>query len=506
MGYDGWPVLLSQPSRLFPATYPDAPTYPFAPATNEAIYTMPPDLTVPLTHQWSFGWQRELGRATAIEIRYVGNTNTGQWTTWNVNSTVNWNFIENGFLKEYDLARKNLRANIAAGNGNTFAYTGAPGTAPLPIFMAYFAGIPTGDPRNQNPANYTHANFRSSSWYNNLNMYQNSTGTNSQLTGIAGTGTSGLQNSGFAANAAAAGLPVNFFQANPSQNQTSSNIRLNGGATRYQGLQFEFRRRLSKGFLANVSYAYAFDWKTWNWRTLREDWAWYNTTSSPNHNWKLSWAYELPFGQGRKWGSGANNWVNALIGDWEFDGQIRIQSGRKYDFGGYRLVGMSTEDLQGMFKLRKETDPADGKERWYMLPKDVIEQSIIALFQASPTTLTGYTSATPSGRYLAPATGPDCVQYLTGYCPGTDINGRIITGPIYQKWDFAFVKRFRTGGRTTIEARMDLFNVLDNINFDALAIGGSTYRSWELTSAQRDINGSQDAGGRITQFGLRFTW
>ena len=45
---------------------------------------------------------------------------------------------ENGFYDEFRRAQANLRANIVAGNGTTFAFTGAPGTSPLPIFQALF--------------------------------------------------------------------------------------------------------------------------------------------------------------------------------------------------------------------------------------------------------------------------------------------------------------------------------------------------------------------------------
>ena len=30
--------------------------------------------------------------------------------------------------------------------------------------------------------------------------------------------------------------------------------------------------------------------------------------------------------------------------------------------------------------------------------------------------------------------------------------------------------------------------------------------NWQVTSAATDANASQDPGGRITQFGLRFIW
>jgi hypothetical protein len=509
IGFDGWPVLLRDPSKLYAGAYPAAPTYPFAPAVSEGIYTAYPDLTVPFSHQWSLGWQRELGRTMALEVRYVGNKFVDEWTTWNLNDSSNWNLIENGFLSEYNKARNNLRANIAAGNGNTFAYTGAPGTSPLPIFMAYFAGIPLNDSRNQNPANYTSANFKSSSWYNNLGMYQASTTINSAMTNIAGTGTSGLQNSGFAANASAAGLPLNFFQANPAVAQGSANIRLNGGSRRYDGLQIELRKRMSSGFLVSGSYQYVINQKTWDWRSLREEWQYVENTASPDHSLKFNWVYELPFGQGKKWGSGVGKAMNYLIGGWEFDGIARVQSGAKFNIGGYRLVGMTEKELQGLFKLRKEVDSA-GKDRYYMWPADVIDQSIIALTTMSPTTISGYAGASPTGRYIAPATGPDCVQYLGGTCAGTTL-ARILNGPMYTKFDFSFVKRFQVWGKKTIEARMDLYNVFNAINFNATysnggIIGGSTKSSWEITSAQRDLNASQDAGGRITQFGLRFTW
>ena len=98
-------------------------------------------------------------------------------------------------------------------------------------------------------------------------------------------------------------------------------------------------------------------------------------------------------------------------------------------------------------------------------------------------------------------------------CPGT-AETRIVTGPMYWKVDMSFVKRFQLPRRMVVEARMDLFNVFDTINFTANAPTGtgnsngigSTVAAWQVTSAATDVNASQDPGGRITSFGLRFTW
>ncbi len=90
-------------------------------------------------------------------------------------------------------------------------------------------------------------------------------------------------------------------------------------------------------------------------------------------------------------------------------------------------------------------------------------------------------------------------------CPGTALT-RIVEGPWFFRADMSFVKRFDTGKRTSIEARMDIFNVFDNVNFVATTRNGSSLSSWEVISAATDLNAAQDPGGRITQFSLRFTW
>ena len=118
----------------------------------------------------------------------------------------------------------------------------------------------------------------------------------------------------------------------------------------------------------------------------------------------------------------------------------------------------------------------------------------------------------PTGRYLAPASGPDCVQYLGGMCPGTKLT-RIVSGPWFFRTDISFAKRFNAGKGSRIEARMDLFNIFDNVNFIATTRGanpggtpGNTLSAWEVTTAATDLSASQDPGGRITQFSLRFTF
>jgi hypothetical protein len=90
-------------------------------------------------------------------------------------------------------------------------------------------------------------------------------------------------------------------------------------------------------------------------------------------------------------------------------------------------------------------------------------------------------------------------------CPGTTLV-RKITGPKYWKVDLSIVKRIGVIKSANVEARMDLFNLFNTVNYNAVSVGGSSYSSWQITSGATDINASQDPGGRITQFGLRFSW
>ena len=514
IGADGFPLLLRETARLVPGTAPGTLAYPFAPdKTNDSFRALYPDQPVPYTHQYSLGFQRELGKNMALEVRYVGNSNFGEVNNWNINDSANWSMLkgENGFYDEFRLAQQNLRANIVAGQGTTFAYTGAPGTSPLPIFQAFFAGTPLANTAsNGSPANYTHANYKSSSWYNQLNYY------NPNLTGISGLGTNGLQSTTFEANAAAAGLPLNFFRANTYLGSGSAaNLRATAGTRRFNALQLELRRRMAGGLVMGGSYQRQFSVTGNTWRSLREPAPLViDSTSAPVHAIKANWGYELPFGQGKKWGSGVSKTMNYLVGGWEWAGVLRTQSGDRFNYGNFRLAGVSEAEFKKMFKFYHVTDPAvldkNGRpyEAIYMFPLDFIDQSIIALNRSDPANPTGYAGGVlPTGKYLAPASGTDCVQYTASlnYCPGTAVT-RLVDGPWFFRADMSFVKRFETGKRTRIEARMDIFNVFDNVNFVATTRNGSTRSAWEVNTAATDLNAAQDPGGRMTQFSLRFTW
>src|SRR5204863_4259562 len=139
-----------------------------------------------------------------------------------------------------------------------------------------------------------------------------------------------------------------------------------------------------------------------------------------------------------------NGIVNRLIGGWQMGVASIIRSGELVDLGNVRLVGMTASEVEKLFQLR--FDNAGGHV--YMLPQDVIDNTIAA-FNTSPTSPTGYGGAPPTGRYLAPANGPDCIEVDSaaryGDCAARSL---VVTGPMFRQTDLRFTKRTKVAGRT----------------------------------------------------------
>jgi hypothetical protein len=480
-----------------PPPFADSPSYPLTPTTSNSSNDFYPTTQTPYAHSWNISFQRTITKNTAIDIRYSATRMVGGW--WVGGRDMNeFNTIENGFLNEFKLAQANLRANIAAGKGNTYAYTGAAGTSPLPIMLAWL----NGSTNAAATTSYTGSGWTNTTLYNYLGIQ------NPQPQNFA----SYLQtnNTTYPANAKKAGLADNFFIVNPSVSGGGAWVTgrpEDSSNSRFDALQIELRRRMSNGFLVAGSYQYVIRGQSMSFYSLRNADGTYVDTSAPLHSLKANWVYELPFGQGKKWGGGVGRGMNLLIGGWSWDGNLRTQSGNRINFGNVRLVGMTDEELRSVYKLRFAPD-AQGKTRVYMLPQEIIDQSIKA-YSFDATSPTGYSSTlgAPTGKYFAPASGPDCVNGYTGQCSGGVALQHFVTGPAFFRVDMAFGKRLDITKRVWVDLRADVLNVFDNTNFYGVTgVGSTTTSGYEVTSAYRDPNGTQDPGGRILQFSARISF
>ena len=515
-----------------------------------------PNLKTPYVISFSGSIQRELNKDTVIEFGYIGNRGHQLLRQSNLNEL---NVIENGFANEFNNARKNLAANIATGGaactvgGTTanFAYTGCPGTVPLPMFLAFFQGTTVGAGV---PATYTSSRFGSSTFTSLMSP------SNFNVLGAAGTLArfsnvsvndcdpifAGTQGCPYMLNFANAGFPSNFFVVNPVlfNNFGAGNgsfLVNNDGKTWYNALTVELRRRLSKGVLASINYtaakasgneyvssSTAFAQpatirNTW----LNKDWSPFDIRQSL----KGSYIVELPVGRGKKYMGNSHGLVESLVGNWTLNGTMRISSGVPVNLGNVQLVGMTRRQLEDNIRIRKTVD-----HKVFWLPDDIVQNTRAAFANCVPGTTNssgvvvcspaGYVNAAggglgdPTGRYIAPA-GLNCIQTFAGQCGFTTL---IVHGPRFTRFDVGIEKKFKLSETKNIELRFEFLNALNNIdwrlgsyNNDVVNIGGSnadipTYTLSTFgqllgsNTAYRDVSTTNDPGGRVGQVVMRFNF
>jgi hypothetical protein len=235
------------------------------------------------------------------------------------------------------------------------------------------------------------------------------------------------------------------------------------------------------------------------------------------HAYKLNWIYEFPLGHGKTFLADTNGAVDRLLGGWEFHGTTRVQSGRAFRLGNVQLVGMTAKDLQHNLEVRKQPNGTVT-----FLPDDIILNTRRA-FNLSSTSATGYsTLGAPTGRYIAPA-GLNCLQRFAGECGFSDL---VLHGPRFVRIDMSVVKRIKFTENTNLELRGEFLNAINNQNFfvggapsadvaqlttstvlpATTAYSGATFGQLLTGSAYQDTATTNDPGGRVVQFVLRFNF
>ncbi len=253
-------------------------------------------------------------------------------------------------------------------------------------------------------------------------------------------------------------MPRNFFYANPDA-LGGANVTGNGGYTKYNGLQLQFRRRLSGGLQMDANYAMGMAWESsrYSFRVPRKLTRNTGGEGDVRQALKATFVYELPIGQGRRFANGAGPVLDRIIGGWQISGTMRVQTGELIDLGNIRANGMSIKEVEKAFSLRRL-----GPNVIYMWPDDIMENTI----KAYSRDLIGYTQGTPTGRYFSPANGPDCIETIAAGYGDCGLRTLVIMGPIFRTMDLNIVKDVRIAGRKSVQFRIDALNVFDAVNFN----------------------------------------
>ncbi len=499
--------------NLTAPSFPDRPTYPITLTTSDSTNVFDPNLRTGEVRSYSFGYQRELDKNTVVEFRYVGNQGVGLQRQYNINE---FNAIENGFADEFVRAQNNLYANIANGRGNSFAYSGpGTGTTPLPLILAYFNSAATYDPNNA--ARYVASNFTNSTLVNALSR-------NAPNIGGFG-GTSFENNATRRLNAIANGLPANFFYVNPTTGVSGSFTVDNSSKTWYNSGVIEVRRRLSGGLRVQANYVFS---KAQSNAYASSSVVFANFTQRPNgldlaknvqafdlrHQFKFDATYDIPFGRGRRFGSGVNRLVDSLIGGWSILPTLRWQSGSPFSLGNVQLVGITARELQKLVGVYKDS-VIDGENVVTYLPTDIINNTRRAFNISVPNTDsndgygTTYGAGGPTGQFIAPAGFGNCISRSAGDC---GFNNLILYGPGFFKFDATVAKNFKIGETRSVQLKATFLDALNHPNFrvggfnaDVIAVGVGTATFGQLGngSAYQDISTTNDPGGRLIDITLR---
>jgi hypothetical protein len=210
----------------------------------------------------------------------------------------------------------------------------------------------------------------------------------------------------------------------------------------------------------------------------------------------FSGSYDLPFGKGKRFASGASGVTNQIIGGWSVNTIITLQDGQPINFScpSGTTAGTNCNDIRinGVNpNLGIHTD-GNGRPSWIGNPAAFTQPCVLDVNgQPQPDT--------PAG--CAPLTG---LAALGG-------GASQIPGPGFHRWDFSIFKDFNFKERYTLQFRTEIFNVVNHPNFNAPNFGGNgvvaVSGSGNYTNSNfGEIGSTRDApyDARQIQFALKF--
>jgi hypothetical protein len=216
------------------------------------------------------------------------------------------------------------------------------------------------------------------------------------------------------------------------------------GSGTYNGLQTSLKRRLSKGLTFTSAY-------TWSHTIDNSNGAFSSTggggrifvdnNGNPllslnrgnadqdiRHNFVFASMYEIPFGKGRQFGASLPKALDYVVGGWQWNNIITLQTGTPYDLVVNGSNPGNRPDVTGPISVKIDHATA--------------QSYITGNFTPPPTDST-------SGDFLRPGT----------------LGRGFLYGPGYHTWDMGMMKDANVTERLKIEFRADVFNLFNHPQF-----------------------------------------
>jgi hypothetical protein len=218
----------------------------------------------------------------------------------------------------------------------------------------------------------------------------------------------------------------------------------------YDSLQVRLEKRYSHGLQYEAAYTWAHALDTASSASLgsvnngdfqdqRFPQANYgNSDFDVRQRFVFNYIYDLPFGRGRKFASGATGVINQILGNWQIAGVLSVATGNYYT--ATDINNISGSDCGGT----------------------------VGFYCSRPAVV-----GNPNAKPCVPGTlFNTCAFADDGTIPGIIPLGtfgsagrNIIEGPGYKTWDTSLVKQFPINEQKHFEFRAEFFNVLNHVNY-----------------------------------------
>jgi len=242
-------------------------------------------------------------------------------------------------------------------------------------------------------------------------------------------------------------------------------LQFTGATSIYHALQTSVNRRMSGGLMLAGSYVWSRATEEGESHQNSYDVRASRSVASYDipHRLVLSVLYEIPYGRGRSFGASAPAALDALIGGWQINGIVSVQSGTPLTITASNTAGLFNPVTRPNWNgqdPRLDGDRNDRLQRWF---------DTSAFSQPAAFTF-GNAGAT------FPLLRTDSVRNV----------------------DLSLFKHFTLSGRARLQARVEVFNALNRVQFAAPNVS--------VTSSSFGVVSAQGNTPRQMQFGLKALW
>lgn len=435
-----------------------------------------PAMRSPKINQWALSIQRDVGFNSVVEVSYIGRRGVGLYGGYDANQ-INVFARDSRFNESFLDAFKAVKAALPA--------TGT--TLPAGFSSPLLNQLMSADSRRGATESGTQAFAR---------LFETAIRLNS-VAGVASGIATRLQGTTPTPIHVLGGFSPAFFQPYPQFGVV--NVLDSNDYSTYHALEAQIKRRFRNGTSFQVSYTWAKSLDTrsfdptfttvgrgatqsgsstpFDLRNRRLNYA--RSDFDRRHSLQANWVYELPFGTGKAWLSGANGIVDRIVGGWQIAGVFALQSGRPFTvYAGSNTLSNAIQS------------PANCTGCTPDMGKAFFDSSggTIFFFDQNTRGASFNTSTNTRGIFTVPEAG------TLG-----NLSRNFFTAPTFFQWDMSFAKSIRIMEQHSLQFRADLQNVTNTPVFDfpTATITDSTFGR---------IRTSVQNAARRVQFSLRYSF